>query len=238
MGQGCGCQLERCDLIVSRSLSQDEVDGAEDSAVLLNIYDLTEEFKLPNSVFQEVVALGGAFHAGVEVYGREWSFGYDGVHWLPPRTHDVHVYRESILIGHTKYAPEEVALILEDEMFSKWPGRSYDLLSRNCCTFSRSFCKRLTGDIIPDWVDRLPRLLSAASKPVLGVADAAKGVGKFMESAPGSHAFAQCRGDSIESVGSEFSLYSQHTLATSRGPTPKYDNSEPSFGLRSSIESI
>merc|ERR1711869_29425 len=75
-------------------------------------------------------------------------------------------YRSSIPIGHTKYGPEEVDLILEDEIFSKWPGRSYDMLARNCCSFSRSFCKRLTGACIPDWVDRLPRALNAVRKPV------------------------------------------------------------------------
>eukprot|EP00746_Dinoflagellata_sp_MGD_P165896 gnl/MRDRNA2_/MRDRNA2_95443_c0_seq1.p1 gnl/MRDRNA2_/MRDRNA2_95443_c0~~gnl/MRDRNA2_/MRDRNA2_95443_c0_seq1.p1 ORF type:complete len:231 (+),score=35.72 gnl/MRDRNA2_/MRDRNA2_95443_c0_seq1:78-770(+) len=224
MGQG-QCALHECQPVaVMRSISADELDSEdEDCTVRLNIYDLSEEWLLTNHIFQEVVELGGAFHAGVEIYGQEWSFGTEGVCCSFPRENDVHVYRQTIAIGETKYAPQEIDTILEDEMFAKWTGKSYDLLSRNCCSFSRSFCKRLTGDTIPDWVDRLPRLLNAVRKPVKGMADVAVGMGGSM---PGSH----IRQASIDSE-SDFSVYS---FPTTLEPTPKYDNSEPSFGLRSS----
>merc|ERR1712091_485882 len=117
-------------------------------------------------------------------------------------------------------------------MFRRWPAKSYDLLSKNCCSFSRSFCKRLTGDSIPDWVDRLPRLLSKVSKPVKGMADAANGLGQMINSAPSSRPFASGREKSLESEG-DFSVYS---FASTPMPTPRYDSSDPSFGLRSTIE--
>lgn len=125
-------------------------------------------------------------------------------------------------------------MILEDEMARKWSGRSYDLFARNCCSFSRSFCKRLTGDNIPDWVDRLPRMLDVVTKPV-------KGVGQIMASTP-PRMLASGRETSMESED-DMSVYSFATTAiptpmASPAPTPKYDNSEPSFGLRSTIESV
>lgn len=219
----CGA-LPVCDGIIE-SISAEELNEDEDCTVWLNIYDLSEEWLLANDIFQEVVELGGAFHAGVEIYGREWSFGTDGVCFQVPKTHDHHVFRQTIPIGETKYCPQEIDTILEDEMFAKWQGRNYDLLARNCCSFSRSFVKRLTGDSIPDWVDRVPRLLNAVRQPVKGLADAV-GVGGSM---PGSHA----RQASYESE-SDCSVYS---FATTLEPTPKYDHSELSFGFRH-VESL
>lgn len=219
MGQGKSCcrpckrsRLARpCHHSRSRIFSDEEVKDTKDSgAVLLNIYDLSKEFLLSNDISQEVLELGGAFHAGVEVYGQEWSFSPDGVNFSCPKTHDVHVYRQSIVIGYTQLEPEEVEVICEDEMSWEWHGSTYDMLSRNCCTFSRALCKRLTGNSIPDWVDRLPRLLSAVTKPVRSVPD----VGSLFV------AVRRDRGCSIESMDSSISAA---TLATSLSCTPKHD---------------
>lgn len=239
MGQGNTCMacyaIQPCQTGILRSISGDECDDLE-HAVLLNIYDLDEDWLHTNDIFSDVLEFGGAFHAGVEIFGREWSFGTDGVLASRPKEHDIHVYRQTVVMGYTKYDPEEVLAILEDEVHPKWPGRSYSLLSKNCCSFARSFCKRLTGNIIPDWVDRLPRLLNQVTKPVKGVADAAAGVGKVMNSAPQSRRMlASGRECSIESE-SDFSVASFMTTPT---PTPRYDprQSELSFGIRSSFES-
>lgn len=229
MGQN-NCALQECQQCIVRTNSDDEDPAAAgtDDTVWLNIYDLSEEWLFANDIFQEVVELGGAFHAGVEIYGREWTFGYEGVSCQWPKTHDVHVYRASIPIGNTKYGPEEVDLILEDEIFSKWPGRSYDMLARNCCSFSRSFCKRLTGSCIPDWVDRLPRALNAVRKPVKGVADVATGIRNILPVSGAHH-----RHPSIDSEESHFSREDSHfsisSFPSTLEPTPKFDNTEPSF---------
>jgi len=226
MGQGQGgcvpCPaVKPCVARITRTISEDEFDDlAFNGAVLLNIYDLNEEWLLSNEIFQEVLELGGAFHTGVEVYGREWSFGTAGVGASCPRSHDVHVYRRSVLIGYAKCTPEEVEAILEDEMLPRWAGRSYDLLSRNCCTFSRALCKRLTGNVIPDWVDRLPRVLDVVTKPVKGVADVAAGVGKSMNSTPVSNSFVR-RDCSIESMDSNSSVA---TLAPNLMSTPRNES--------------
>ncbi|CAD2097917.1 PPPDE peptidase, putative [Plasmodium vinckei brucechwatti] len=72
------------------------------SMVYLNIYDLDPVSKVVNSVVKSIGT--GAFHAGVEVYGFEYSFGYipggqTGVMKTQPRYHPYHVYRESIPMG-------------------------------------------------------------------------------------------------------------------------------------------
>lgn len=209
--------VKPCVARITRSISEDEFDDTDGGAVLLNIYDLNEEWLLSNEILQEVLELGGAFHTGVEVYGREWSFGTTGVAASCPRSHDVHVYRRSVLIGYANSSPEEVEAILQDEMLPKWAGRSYKLLSRNCCSFSRALCKRLTGNVIPDWVDRLPRLLNVITKPVKGVAEVAAGVGKSMNSAPVSNSFMP-RDCSLESMDSNLSVA---TLAPNLTSTPR-----------------
>merc|ERR1719335_81881 len=107
------------------------------------------------------------------------------------------MYRQSIVIGYTRYGPEDVAAIIEDELCPKWPGRSYDLLARNCCTFSRALCKRLTGKNIPDWVDRLPRFLHVVKAPVTAMAEG-------LNSVPLSNMF-QRRDVSVGSMDSDFS---------------------------------
>lgn len=214
MGQGQGlckpgnpnCVARPCHHSRSRIFSDEEIEDNKDGVVLLNVYDLSKEFLLSNDISQEVLELGGAFHAGVEVYGQEWSFSTDGVDYNYPKTHDVHVYRQSIVIGYTDLEPEEVQSMIEDEMSMEWRGSSYDLLSRNCCTFSRALCARLTGSSIPDWVDRLPRLLSAVAKPVRNVPDI------------GSIFARRDRGCSIESMDSSITAA---TLSTSLSATPK-----------------
>lgn len=185
MGQS-GAKLpqvfEECKDGVLWTVSHDDSD-AESNAVLLHVYDLNEDWLEANDIFRETWEFGGAFHAGVEIYGREWSFNREGIYYSAPRTHEVHVYRTTVLIGYTKYSREEVTCILEDEMHHSWPGKSYNLLARNCCSFARAFCKRITRRSIPDWVDRLPRLANTLTKPAQGVVDLASGVA--MSYAPG-----------------------------------------------------
>lgn len=45
------------------------------SQVLLHVYELVEFVRLNKILASELLPVGGALHAGVEVYGREWSYG-------------------------------------------------------------------------------------------------------------------------------------------------------------------
>jgi len=116
---------------------------------------------MPNTLLSfssGVVALGGAFHAAVEVCGGEWMYGSNGVRCIPPRSDEGHVYECSIYMGRTMLDREQLACVLH-ELAQQWPGEQYDLLSRNCCSFAAAMCQRLGVGELPRWVDRLPRLL-------------------------------------------------------------------------------
>mmetsp|Transcript_66985 Transcript_66985/g.160478 ORF Transcript_66985/g.160478 Transcript_66985/m.160478 type:complete len:355 (-) Transcript_66985:70-1134(-) len=125
--------------------------------VVLHIYDLTrnESAKNVNSV---LTALGaGAYHAGVEVYGKEWSFGCEaeegesGIFSVPPRGATDHHYRGYLSLGMTTKSRNDVARIL-DAMAPEWMGTAYDLLRHNCCHFCDAFCAELGVDGLPFWV--------------------------------------------------------------------------------------
>ncbi|CAD7965235.1 unnamed protein product [Amoebophrya sp. A120] len=140
--------------------------------VYVNVYDLdppmnedaAEKIKNLNFVFSnKMLKFGGVFHAGIEVHNREFSFGYTphgtGVETHAPKKHHTHKYRESIFLGYTYLSVEELGNIV-GAMERAWQGNSYDLLSRNCCTFSDEFAQVLLGMTsmaIPSWIHRFAR---------------------------------------------------------------------------------
>ncbi|CAJ1328713.1 unnamed protein product [Effrenium voratum] len=101
---------------------------------------------------------GGLFHAGVEIGGKEWSFGYaavgSGVHCSTPRKHPLHNYRETLELGVTSLSQAEVRSLLE-AMVREYPGRGYHLIRCNCCHFASDLCRRLGVGDVPAWLERL-----------------------------------------------------------------------------------
>lgn len=130
--------------------------------VYLNIYDLDSLSKVVNTVAKTIGT--GAFHAGVEVYGSEYSFGYitdgeTGVTKTIARSHPYHVYRETIPMGRTPLTKEEVNLLVE-VMKLQWIGDTYDLLSRNCLNYADYFCNLLDVGGVPEWVMSLQKKIT------------------------------------------------------------------------------
>jgi len=127
--------------------------------VTLHIYDVSGHGAITN-LNKFCRAMGtGAFHAAVEIYGEEWSFGYtdgggSGVFSCPPKGCEAHAYRESLLMGETAMSEREVMALL-DKLALEWRGEDYDLLRRNCCSFSDEFCVQLGVGNIPPWVKNL-----------------------------------------------------------------------------------
>lgn len=124
--------------------------------VTLHVYDLGPTVANVNMLLGAVGT--GAFHAGVEVYGTEWSFGCgregpygSGIFCVPPKGCEAHVYREAVAMGDTRLSKREVDKLI-DQLAREWPGKDYDLLRHNCCHFSDEFCKRLGVDRVPGWV--------------------------------------------------------------------------------------
>lgn len=123
--------------------------------VTLHVYDVgrTGGVKATNGLLQ---AMGtGIYHAGVEIYGLEWSFAYrmfgHGIFCSQPRKCFVHTYRQSIPLGYVKMSRRSVQDLLCD-MTKEWHGESYSLLRKNCCHFCDEFVQRLGLEPIPKWV--------------------------------------------------------------------------------------
>jgi len=155
------------------------LDEKEGLPVHLNIYDVSKEGAVQwlNAVFAHWLApvkLGGAFHAGVEVHGFEWSFGATTRETLPgiscalPRTNPQHHFRQTVYLGRTKLSMASVTATITD-LIEEYPGQAYDLLRRNCCHFADDFCRRLKVGPIPGWVHRLTRFGAGADGVVQAV---------------------------------------------------------------------
>jgi hypothetical protein len=134
------------------------VNFKDPNVVTLNIYDLNTDWLRANQLLSDVIGIGGVFHVGVEVYNREYVYGSEGISIQKPKTHDFHVYRQSVVMGRTTLSLSEITEVIEIMMLGRWRGEEYDMISNNCCAFSRSLCKLLVNQQIPKWVDRLAQI--------------------------------------------------------------------------------
>eukprot|EP00930_Biecheleria_cincta_P085729 TRINITY_DN75101_c0_g1_i1.p1 TRINITY_DN75101_c0_g1~~TRINITY_DN75101_c0_g1_i1.p1 ORF type:complete len:224 (-),score=45.54 TRINITY_DN75101_c0_g1_i1:247-918(-) len=151
-----------------------QIGDMDDAKVHLNIYDLNHDWIAFNHTVSDILRVGGAFHAAIEVHGKEWSYGSEGVQCAEPRRHDVHVYRQSLLMGSTPKTEEQVRDFMEKVMMTRWHGDEYELVSHNCCNFSDAVLRNLTGRGLPPWVNRLARIAEYAEEgidEVLNLAD-------------------------------------------------------------------
>ena len=77
--------------------------------------DKTLNAALTGTYWNRYTALGGVFHGGIEVNGKEWSYGYcengSGVYHCIPRDNPMYAYRESVTLGATTRSPAEVSLM-------------------------------------------------------------------------------------------------------------------------------
>lgn len=143
------------------------------TAVTLHIYDVTTEGAV-SIINKGLRAMGtGAFHAAVEVLGSEWSYGFldegTGVFDCEPKQCEMHQYRESLPMGDTSLSEKQIKEVL-DRLSAEWPGSEYDLLRKNCCSFSNTLCMELGVGPIPAWVTNL-----AAAGATLRVDKASEG---------------------------------------------------------------
>ncbi|CAA0810098.1 PPPDE putative thiol peptidase family protein [Striga hermonthica] len=124
--------------------------------VNLNVYDLT-------SINGYAYWLGlGVYHSAVEVNGVEYAFGgheYEttGIFEGEPKKCDGFTFRKSIVIGWTDLSPGEVTTTME-QLGHKYRGNTYNLITKNCNHFCNDACIQLTGNPIPNWVNRLARI--------------------------------------------------------------------------------
>ena len=129
--------------------------------VWLHIYDVGHAKVIRNVNAATELTVGGVFHGAIEVHGRELSFGgckqnKCGIFACKPRQCPMHTYRESVYLGDCGLAKEQVQLILGG-LKAGWMGPTYDLLRKNCCSFSRELALELGVGEVPSWIDRLAK---------------------------------------------------------------------------------
>lgn len=123
------------------------------SAVRLQIYDVGTS-AVVHGINRLLKPLGtGAFHTGVEVFGQEVAFGNleqtrCGIYFCRPRKCPGHLHIEQVLMGQTELSRKEFHRLVQ-ELCSDWLSDGYDLLSRNCCHFADTLCRRLGVEALP-----------------------------------------------------------------------------------------
>lgn len=130
--------------------------------VTLHIYDLgrSSTVQVVNGVLRALGA-GGAFHCGVEVHRREWSYEASGIFCCKPKQCEEHNFHESLLMGETSLSESGVLTVVERLEAQLWTGQYYDTLKHNCCHFCDKLCKGLGVGRIPDSVQDLARKAGA-----------------------------------------------------------------------------
>ena len=159
----------------------------------------------------------GVFHSGVEVNGKEYSYGrvekeFDGdmrvrnAHqtgvWkqrpkvLPPSFAGA-TLKESIEAGVATMKPSELQALLA-RVSRDWRGIEYDRLRKNCNHFAAALCNELGVSPPPDYVNRMANTgaeMADAARGALGMLMGA-GLGLLggMLAEAGRHAQQQQRG--------------------------------------------
>jgi len=112
----------------------------------------------------------GAFHVGVEVYGSEWSYCYvrrgTGILDNALEARSKHHFRKSLDVGTTNLSQEEVMRIIA-ELSEEWLGCDYDLLRKNCVSFSVVLVEKLGAGPIPTWASNLARACATSRATLL-----------------------------------------------------------------------
>jgi len=136
--------------------------------VWLHVYDIDAIAARLNEAVLKSLNLG-VFHCGVEVLGDEWFFAWGetdvtGIIWNEPRSHHVHVYRESVCMGETPLSEAEIRGVIAHAMDS-WPANSYHPLTRNCVSFAEELVGSLrVTEPFPPWVRGV---VDAGNSPLL-----------------------------------------------------------------------
>lgn len=153
-------------------------------AVVLHVYDLGTSPGILNINKVSYAIGGGLYHTAVEVYDKEYSFGYaeqgSGVFGCLPTKCNLHQYKEAVSLGQTSLNVDEVKQILR-EMALDYQAQTYELLTRNCHTFCQDFAKALGVDPLPGWITRFPKIGSTTVNAVNATKEKAREVDERFE---------------------------------------------------------
>ena len=108
----------------------------------------------------------GLFHAGVEVAGVEYSYGFceegTGVYSCTPKDSPGYHFRTTVEMGNCVLTRTQINQVLS-KMVKEYTGPSYSTLSRNCCTFTNELCVGLRVGEIPPWINNLASTFAPSS---------------------------------------------------------------------------
>lgn len=119
--------------------------------VLLNIYDLS-----PSNDYLFPIGIG-LHHTGVEISGREYSYGSQGgIYDGPPKQAPGARFRCQIDMGTFDGGTKELNRALDELRHGGgFGGNGYNLIRRNCNHFCNAFVWQLLRKPIPAYVNRL-----------------------------------------------------------------------------------
>mmetsp|Transcript_31436 Transcript_31436/g.40436 ORF Transcript_31436/g.40436 Transcript_31436/m.40436 type:complete len:230 (-) Transcript_31436:304-993(-) len=120
--------------------------------VILNVYDLSE-------INEHAHQFGvGVYHSGVEVNGREYTYGGGGgIFDHEPKGAPNCKFRESVEMGTFEGTPADIQRAL-DNLKSDFGPDMYNIINKNCNHFSDAFVRELLGRPVPGYVNRLAYL--------------------------------------------------------------------------------
>ncbi|CAJ1383748.1 unnamed protein product [Effrenium voratum] len=133
--------------------------------VRLSVYsfDLTG-VSLLNSLGSNVA---GAYHSGLVVLGKEWSFGghdaegESGVYSCKPEMNPDYQFYDRVVMGRIRGSVDQVhAIIRKISSSEDWTGPNYNLFEKNCNHFVSDLCWALLRRRPPDWINRTAESLA------------------------------------------------------------------------------
>ena len=153
------------DAIIRRLIreSQEEESTLQEQGpgeVYLNVYNL-----VPEKEFLTKVGLG-VYHSGLEVYGREWSFGgcceesytdYSGIFHCEPKTATPNMFKQ-LKLGTIHMSHRDLYFNVIKPLHESWTMGTYHLIQRNCNHFAQQLAAALKVKSPPSWVNRSARI--------------------------------------------------------------------------------
>ncbi|KAJ1460756.1 PPPDE putative peptidase domain-containing protein [Pelagophyceae sp. CCMP2097] len=134
----------------------------------------------------------GIFHAGVEIDGVEYSYGFcergTGVFTCEPRRAYGAKFRKAIKLGRARRDYRSIERRIT-RLVRLWHGHTYALLTRNCCHFCDELTQGLGVGALPEWINGMAASLSKYGDWGLGPGlDDRKTQGAFRAHHAGPHA--------------------------------------------------
>lgn len=143
--------MGRDSMLTTEAAFGDRFDDQTDGEVWLHLYHTDAATAWLNWALLKYAEVP-IYHAGVEVYGYEWSFQYfddtwdddtvSGVLCCQPKQMRGFDYQHSVCLGRTSLAESEVNVTIE-ALRAEWPACSYHITRHNCLSFAKQLVERL-----------------------------------------------------------------------------------------------